>query len=205
MKTKIFLICCLLAFVSCGKKNGGDEMPMCSCPHCLICIQPLGSFTKAEAEALVPTLEENFGKWLYGGWEFKVLDQKPLSKEAYVKERNGYKAVNILDMLKKNPQKEDHRPIVYIGLAHEDICTDIRDKKNYGIIGLSYSPGYVSVVSDYRVKPRSIVWKSMLHEFMHAFYGAKHCPNDDPKCFMKDAKGKGNLRVQDRLCDSCRY
>jgi hypothetical protein len=39
---------------------------------------------------------------------------------------------------------------------------------------------------------------------MHAFYGAKHCPKDDPKCFMVDAKGKGNFAIQDRLYDSCR-
>ncbi len=80
----------------------------------------------------------------------------------------------------------------------------IHNTKNYGIMGLSYCPGNVCVVSDHRIKTKSMVWKLMLHEFCHAFYGAKHCPNDDPKCFMKDAKGKGNVEVQNWLCDSCK-
>ena len=40
--------------------------------------------------------------------------------------------------------------------------------------------------------------------FIHTFYGAKHCPNDDPTCFMKDAKGHGNFEIQDKLCDACK-
>jgi len=45
----------------------------------------------------------------------------------------------------------------------------------------------------------------ILHEFMHTYYGSKHCPNDDPTCFMKDAKGKGDFKVQDKLCNSCKH
>ena len=38
---------------------------------------------------------------------------------------------------------------------------------------------------------------------MHTFYGARHCPNDDPKCIMKDAKGHGNFAIQKYLCKDC--
>ena len=218
MKLKHFLVCASMAFfcvlsalTSCGSRNSDekntaeeDSVPMCSCPHAVICIQPYGNYTKQEASRLLPVLEENFGKWMYGGWQFKVLEPKPLPEEAYVKERDRYRAGAILQELSKNPKKVDGMDAVYIGIAHKDICTDIHNTKNYGIMGLSYCPGNVCVVSDHRIKAKSMVWKLMLHEFCHAFYGAKHCPNDDPKCFMKDAKGKGNVEVQNWLCDSCK-
>lgn len=179
---------------------------MCSCPHALICIQPYDNFTKQEANKILPSLEKNFGEWLYGGWTFRILDPKPLPPESHVKVYGGdrYRASTILQSLQKNPQKENGIDVVYIGLTHKDICADVHHVENYGIIGLSFSPGNVCVVSDKRLKSKSIVWKPMLHEFMHAFFGAKHCPNDDPHCFMKDAKGKGNFEIQNKLCDSCR-
>ena len=51
---------------------------------------------------------------------------------------------------------------------------------------------------------KSDYWKPILHEFIHTFYGAGHCPDDNPKCIMKDAKGKGTFHIQDHLCDKCR-
>ena len=93
--------------------------------------------------------------------------------------------------------------VVYIGITHEDICARVHGVQDYGIVGYSYSPGTVCVVSDKRLKDKSLVWKPVLHEFMHAFYGAKHCPNDDPTCYMKDAKGHGNFKIQDKLCGKC--
>ena len=92
---------------------------------------------------------------------------------------------------------------IIIGLTHKDICTDIHNIKHYGILGISYSPGNVCIISDKRINNKSLIWKTILHEFIHAYYGAKHCPKDDPTCFMVDAKGKGNLAIQNKLCNSC--
>lgn len=91
-----------------------------------------------------------------------------------------------------------------IGLTHKDICADAHNVKDYGIVGMSFSPGNVCIVSDKRLSNKSDYWKPIIHEFIHAFYGAKHCPNDDPRCLMKDAKGKGTFRIQNYLCDSCK-
>ena len=214
MKTifRCLYISVLILLVSCGNKTDQkNEQPIavedssCSCgyPHCVICLQPYDNFTKQEANALIPTLKKNFEKWMDGEWTFIVLDPKPLPSDSYVKSRNRYKAKNILDSLEKNPRTENGKAIVYMGLTHKDICADVHGVENYGIIGYSYSPGYTCVVSDKRVKYNSILWKPIMHEFIHAFYGAPHCKNDDKRCFMKDLKGKGNINIQDRLCDSC--
>ena len=203
---KFLFICALVLLASCKKKPAAEEeMPTCSCPHCVIYIQPYENFTKEEVNAILPDLQKNFDKWLYGGWEFKVLDPKPLPAESYVKNRDRYKAKVILDSLNKFPLTGIDKNIIFMGLTHKDICANVHGMDNYGIIGYSYSPGQVSVVSDKRIKTKSMVWKPMLHEFIHAFYGAKHCPKDDKKCFMVDFKGKGNIEMQEWLCDACKH
>ena len=187
-----------------------DYLP-CSCPECLIYLQPYGDFSKEQISEFIPKLQENFDKYLYGCWVFKILDPLPLPKEAYVKERMRYKATYLLDkqlqQMKNLSNVTEGGPLqlkAVIGLTHKDICTNIHNVENYGIVGLSYTGGrYVGVVSDKRLKDKSLIWKPVMHEFIHAFYNAKHCPNDDPTCFMKDAKGHANFAVQNHLCDSC--
>ena len=166
-------------------------------PH-VIYIQPYEGFTEKEVDKIIPDLNKQFNQWLGGEWEFKVLNPIPFSNIS--KYGHKYEAKEILDF-QLNEIKKDG---TIIGLTHEDICTDIHDAKHYGIIGLSYRSACTCIVSDKRLKNKSNFWKAILHEFMHAYYGAVHCPNDDPTCFMKDAKGKGNLGVQNKLCDTCK-
>ncbi len=216
MKKVLFL--CVLSVLLMGCKSDKSEPGIneddlvCCCPACLIYLQPYGDFTKEQANKLLPKLQENFDTWLYGHWKFVVLDPLPMPKEAYVKDRARYKAIFLLDeqLKQKNNLSDsvnkDRYPVkAVIGLTHKDICTNIHNVENYGIVGLSYRSKYVGVVSDKRLKDKSMMWKPVLHEFMHAFCGSKHCPNDDPTCFMKDAKGHGNFAVQNHLCDSCKY
>jgi archaemetzincin len=174
---------------------------LCSCPQCVIILQPYEDFTKKEVEKLLPKLQKTFNKWLDGHWEFKIANSIPLPKNSYVKERNRYKVTPILNYETKRLLGYE----VIIGLTHKDICTDIHGKKNYGIVGISRPLKQVSLVSDKRIKNKSLMWKVILHEFIHTFYGAKHCPNEDPTCFMKDAKGHGNFEIQDKLCKSCKH
>ena len=110
-----------------------------------------------------------------------------------------YKGISLLNNLKLNS-----KDTVIIGLTHGDICADVHNMKNYGIVGYSFVNRNVSVVSDKRLKDKRMIWKPVIHEFMHSFFGSPHCPNDDPKCFLKDAKGKGNFEIQEYLCHSCR-
>lgn len=213
---KLLILCIGVLLMGCTNNKPSsseteEDDPPCSCPECLIYLQPYGDFTKEQAKKLIPKLQENFDKYLYGCWKFKVLDLLPMPEEAYVKDRARYKAVCLLDkqlqQIKKLSNKDGETTMhlkAVIGLTHKDICTNIHNVENYGIVGLSYTGGrYVGVVSDKRLKDKSLMWKPVMHEFIHAFYNAKHCPNDDPTCFMKDAKGHANFAVQNHLCDSC--
>ena len=198
---RYFILCVILIVVcACTNKKGDSDDMECSCPHATIYLQPYEDFSKEEAEKLVPKLEEEFGTWLYGGWTFKVLSPKKLPKESFVKSRNRYRAMTIMKNELKNLKGEE----IIIGLTHKDICAYAHGVQDYGIVGMSLKRRQVCIASDKRLSNKSDDWKPILHEFIHTFYGAKHCPNDDPKCFMKNAKGKGTFHIQDHLCDKCK-
>ena len=200
----IAIICVTLMF-TCNQLSKEDPDiiladSICSCPQSVIKLLPYDDFSIQEVERLMPILQQSFDKWLYGFWKFEIMHPAHLPQECYVKERNRYFVTPVLNyqstLLKSNE--------VIIGLTHKDICTNIHGVKNYGIVGISRPLKQVCLVSDKRLKDKTLYWKPILHEFMHTFYGAKHCPNDDPTCFMKDAKGHGNFKIQDKLCDSCK-
>ena len=211
MKIKaIFLLLISLILICCGNSptsvnaNGKDviEEPsdtICSCPQCVVYLLPYDNFSKKEAEKLIPKLKSEFDKWLYGHWEFRLLEPVALPKESWVKEKNKYRVTPILNYQARLRKVDE----VIIGLTHKDICTNIHGVQDYGIVGISRLLKGVCVVSDKRLKDKSWYWKPILHEFIHTFYGAKHCPNDDPTCFMKDAKGHGNFGIQNKLCKAC--
>lgn len=179
--------------------NMGDSLSHCSYPQCVIRLLPYDDFSRLEVEKLLPKLQIVFDKWLDGYWKFEVMKPAHLPTSSYLKERNRYKVTPILNyQLTLLKGKE-----VIIGLTHKDICTNIHGVKDYGIVGISRPLKQVCLVSDKRLKDKSLYWKPILHEFIHTFYGAKHCPNDDPTCFMKDAKGHGDFKIQDKLCNSC--
>ena len=211
MKIKaIFLLLISLILICCGNSptsvntNGKDVIEelsdtICSCPQCVVYLLPYDNFSKKEAEKLIPKLKSEFDKWLYGHWEFRLLEPVALPKESWVKEKNKYRVTPILNYQARLRKVDE----VIIGLTHKDICTNIHGVQDYGIVGISRLLKGVCVVSDKRLKDKSWYWKPILHEFIHTFYGAKHCPNDDPTCFMKDAKGHGNFEIQNKLCKAC--
>lgn len=203
----IIAIAVLFVCYSCGNRTQRDILEVsvdvdtiCSCPQCQIILQPYSDFKQEDVEKLLPTIKDAFDKWLYGYWEFKILDPIEIPKESYVQDRDRYKVTPILNFQSHRLKANE----VIIGLTHKDICTDIHGQKNYGIVGISRPLKQVCLVSDRRLKDKSQYRKPILHEFMHTFYGAPHCPADNPKCFMKDAKGHGNFNIQDKLCDYCK-
>lgn len=203
MKAKIILFAVVLCLFGCNSKQGKTqedvEELMCCCPQATIYLQPYGNYTKEEAMKLVPVLQEHFGYWIEGHWTFKVLEPKSLPKEGFVAEKNKYKAISFLRDESKDIEKYD----VIIGLTHNDICADLHNQKDYGIIGLSYLGKRMSIVSDKRVRNKKQFWKPVLHEFIHAFFSKRHCEKGDPTCFMVDYKGKGNIARQNKLCEYC--
>ena len=202
----ILMTACVVG--SCGQNNGtskdnpetNEVDTICSGPQCVIKLLPYDDFSKQEVESLLPILQQSFDKWLSGSWTFEIMAPAHLPTNSYVKERNRYFVTPVLNY---QSTLLEHKEII-IGLTHKDICTNIHGGKNYGIVGISRPLKQVCLVSDKRLKDKSLYWKPILHEFMHTFYGAKHCSNDDPTCFMKDAKGHGNFNIQDKLCGSCK-
>ncbi len=170
-----------------------------NCTREIVKLLPYEDFSKQEAERLMPILQKEFDKWLNGCWEFKIIEPAILPQNSYIKKRNRYKVTPILNYESTLLEKNE----VIIGLTHKDICTNIHGVENYGIVGISRPLKQVCLVSDKRLKNKSLMWKPILHEFIHTFYGAEHCSNDDPTCFMKDAKGHGNFEIQNKLCNSC--
>ena len=174
-----------------------EDTILCCCPQATIYLQPYEDFSEQEVEKLLPTLEKHFNELMYGFWSFEV--KKPVKFPADSKEGGKYRAGKLL----KYEQTLLKGREVIIGLTHKDICAYVHNVKNYGIVGQSFLRRNVCVVSDKRLRNKSDFWKPIVHEFIHTFYGSKHCPNNDPRCIMNDAKGHGNFAIQKYLCDSC--
>lgn len=139
-------------------------------------------------------------KELFPDYKFRcdILDADRIPNTCLNDAKTRFRAVKVMDWLKARSSK--HKTI--IGVTNKDISTTIHGVDDYGILGLSYRPGKVCINSTYRVKDKSMMHKLILHEFLHS-KGFKHCPDDEPKCYMKDAKGKPNLKAQNGLCSTC--
>lgn len=160
-------------------------------------LQPYGDFSQKEAEALRVKLDEHLRPlWTDGSVGLQVLPAKPLPGRAYYRPRNRYRAGELLKDLKGRKDNSE----VTIGLTHRDISTTIHGHDDYGIMGYSYRPGNVCVVSSFRMKNKDDMWKCVIHEFLHS-RGLPHCEN--AACYMKDAHGKGAIHRQKGLCAAC--
>ena len=195
MKKKIIFL--LITLLGCTSQVDINQITNFRNQSNIIYLQPYEDFSEKEINEIIPELNKQFSYWFHRQWEFRILNSVSFSNVQIY--NNKYEAKEILDF-QLNEIKKDG---TVVGLTHKDICADLHNTKHYGIIGLSYRSARTCIVSDKRVRNKSNFWKVILHEFMHAYYGAVHCPNDDSTCFMKDAKGKGNLGVQNKLCSSC--
>ena len=197
------LIIILMSSCSSGKKTSStedDSDTLCTCPpesFVHIDLQPLGDFTQKEANQLKEKLEKHLVPIYLS--EIEVLPQKDIPASCLYKPRNRYWAGKILGFLKQQNQGSD---FVTIGLTHRDISTSIHGQYNYGIMGLSFRPGDVCVVSTFRLKRKDDLWKVTTHEFLHS-RGLPHCKKDNPKCLMQDAHGKNTFYMKNGLCQDC--
>lgn len=198
------IVLTMLLSASCKGKNENVEIlnvdTLCSSPYTIICLQPLDDFSQKEAEKLKKDLQKHtveLGLGEVAGVD--VLPSKPLNPSLMNDEKTRYRADKVIRYVQKD---KDNRRVI-IGLTHKDISVPLRGKKDWGVMGLSLQPGTACIVSTYRVKDRSQFWKVAIHEFCHTYYNMPHCPNDDPTCLMKDAKGRGNLATQRHLCKDC--
>lgn len=187
--------------LSCGKGKPSitSDDDIYQCWEWQIHIQPYEDFPHDKAQELAEQLEiAMIG--VHGWTNVYVLPNKPLTKDMLNDAKTRYRANKILDWQRDSVDQTD---FAIIGLTSEDISTTLHGYDDWGILGLSYVGTGNSVVSTFRIKDNSQIYKVLLHEFGHGFMGLQHCPNNDPTCYMVDDNGKPKLDKQYHFCDSC--
>lgn len=130
----------------------------------------------------------------------------PFPAHTYYKPRNRYRADSTIKWLK---QLKPDSVRTMVGITNEDISVSKAEHKDYGVMGLGYSPGHACIVSTFRPSKTATskthlqqrILKLVLHEMGHNF-GLPHCSNQE--CFMVDAEGQMKLDREKELCTSCR-
>lgn len=167
-------------------------------PHATVILVPYDDFTAEEARGLKAELKPRLDEKVHGAWNIEVCKACQLEKKWYYAPRSRYRADRIIHDL----NGEAGGDTVYIALTHKDVSTSLHGQKDFGIMGLSYRPCGAAVVSTFRLKRHSDLWKVTMHEFLHS-QGWPHCPNDDPHCIMQDAHGRNTFYRKNGLCKDC--
>lgn len=81
-----------------------------------------------------------------------LLKPFPLPEQAWYEPRNRYRADSLIDWLKNRVNNNE----IIIGLTSKDISTTKNEIKDYGIIGLGFTPGKSCVVSTFRLKKQNL-------------------------------------------------
>ena len=193
----VYILLAVLMLYGCNKKV---EQANSGCPPTIF-LQPYDNFTQDEAKQLSMMLEKKFLE-LYGvEFDIEVLPNKKLSADLMNDSKSRYRADKIINSLKKEAGKQR----IMIGLTHKDVSVPYKGKADWGVLGLSIHGTYACVVSDYRLKNKKRdYWKVVTHEFTHTAFRYNHCPEDDPTCIMKDAKGKADFSNKHDICGYCK-
>lgn len=171
----------------------------CSCPP-IIYLQPLNDYSQIKANQIKNKIQNSHIE-IMDGVDIEVLPNKKLSDAVFNQRKTRYRADKILNTYRNNADK--HR--VIIGLISDDISVPYKGKADWGVLGLSYKRRCVGVVSSYRLKNADRdLWKVVVHEFIHGYFGYGHCPKDSDKCIMQDVKGHAVFFNKHDLCEYCK-
>ncbi|MDO4510949.1 MAG: hypothetical protein Q4B68_03915 [Bacteroidales bacterium] len=162
---------------------------------------PYDNFTQKEAKAVVKDLRAKFDPLVKTKIQYEILPAAKLPASCLNGAKTRYRAMKILELEEGMDLPTDG---IIMGLTHKDISTTAHGVEDFGIMGQAYLERPYCVVSDFRVRNKSNLWKVVSHEFIHTYYHYGHCPQDDPECIIKDAKGKENLPKKHHLCDVCK-
>ncbi|MET3036305.1 matrixin family metalloprotease [Chryseobacterium sp. NRRL B-14859] len=192
MKNILFyLLLTLFLIFSCSEKEKTVKEKKKN--EIIILIQPFKD-VKQESVKLV---EEGIKK-LYPN--VKVLDAIDFPDNTYYKERNRYRADSIIKFLSSQTKEG----FVTIGLTSKDISASRGNIKDFGIMGLGYTPGKACVASKFRLNKENSdeqFFKIAIHELGHT-QGLAHCP--EKKCFMRNAEGKNPTDEETDFCRKCK-
>ncbi|WP_228406905.1 Zn-dependent protease [Chryseobacterium sp. MYb7] len=188
----LYLLIILLLTYSCSEKKDVVKEKK-EKPAVTILIQPFKDI-KSETVAKVAGGIKN----VYPN--VKVLDAIDFPENTYYKERNRYRADSIIKFL----NKETKEGFVTIGLTTKDISATRGKIKDFGIMGLGYTPGKACVASNFRLSKENKdeqFFKIAIHELGHT-QGLPHCP--EKMCFMRDAEGKNPTNEETDFCKKCK-
>ena len=193
---KIFSVCALallliIAFVS-KSKNVQEKLktqPAKVIPAKVILL-PLGQINAAAVQAVFLQLQKLIPNCI-------LLHGEPLPAAAYYPDRNRYRADSIIHFLSYRAKANE----TYVGLTTTDISTTKNGFLDWGVMGLGYCPGKACVISSFRLKDKSNLYKVVLHELGHTT-GLPHCA--DPTCTMQDANGGDPTGKEKGFCENCK-
>ena len=191
---KIIIFGLLLLLNSC--QNQQKDVFVDSCPQ--IMLIPCNGFSKKEAWKIASDITFYLRDSLNKVIQIEVDTNSDLPDSLMNKKRTRYNARKIIDYFQSDAG------IIYVALLKQNIFKYKEDGSEWGILGQSVIGGNSCVVSSHRVRNKDNMWKLVLHEYCHTRFKYYHCPNDDPKCFMKDAKGKADLEAQKYFCNDCK-
>ncbi len=129
-----------------------------------------------------------------------LLPKKDLPRSAYSKQYGRYRADSLLRIIDRATATNCKT----IALTSVDISTTKKDKADFGVMGLGYTPGKACVVSTFRLNKRYMLnqlYKVAIHELGHTF-GLPHCPINT--CYMRDAKGGNPLNEEVDFSPNCK-
>lgn len=162
-------------------------------PAVTILIQPFRDIQPEKVETVAEGIKKVYPN-------VKVLEPIDFPGNAYYKERNRYRADSIIKFLNTKTKEG----FVTIGLTSKDISATKGKIKDFGIMGLGYTPGKACVASNFRLSKENSdeqFYKIAIHELGHT-QGLSHCP--EKMCFMRSAEGKNPTNEETDFCKKCK-
>lgn len=217
----------VMSVASCKKTAREEKDPydgVCACcceplpTNITVCFVPLDGIKDSQIAQLTKDFQKKFASQReYETYFYETFNRISTPDSCTNTKYNRFEAPKMISALRaqfedkaikkaeKNGKKGEGLIDHYIiGVTDKDISTAIHDKENYGILGLTYMDGNVSVISTYRLKNKKELWKLAAHEFCHGYFNLPHCKNDDKTCILADAKGGDpHFETKEKLCPSC--
>lgn len=181
-----------LFFLNCRNKQNSLHL-FSQQSHTKIYLQPFEDFSSSDISNLFSELKKSCP-------DVMLLKPIPMPQQALYEPRKRYRADSLIYWLKNRVNNNE----VILGLTSKDISTTKNKIKDFGVMGLGFTPGKSCVVSTFRLNKQHLqqqLFKVAIHELGHT-RGLDHCPVKT--CFMRDAEGENPTDEEKDFCKSCK-